>query len=80
MEFLFFWVVFAAIVGAIASGKGRSFLGWTLLALLISPLVAGLAVLVVGSGRKCPFCGGGVPKNVIACRHCGRNLSTGRRS
>lgn len=47
MEFLMFWVGFAVVVGLIANGKGRSFLGWTLLALLISPLLAGLLALVV---------------------------------
>ena len=77
MEWFFLWVALSAVVGMLASSKGRSFLGWTLLALTISPLIAGLIVLVAGSGRRCRSCGGDVPKDVTVCRHCGRDLVTG---
>ena len=77
MPLLFFWLFFAFLVGLLASSKGRSFLGWTLLALVISPLLAGLFVLVLGTGRRCPFCRAGVPKDATVCQHCSRNLATG---
>ncbi len=80
MEYVFVWLGLAALVGLWASsGKGRSCLGWAILAILISPLLAGLLLLIVGSGRRCPYCGGDVPKHVTVCRHCGRNLATGER-
>jgi len=79
MEMGFAWLFFALLVGLLASSRGRSFLGWMLLAIVLSPLLAGLLVLVIGPARRCPFCGGGVDKNVLVCRHCGRNLATGER-
>lgn len=48
MGILFLAVVLSLLVGFIASERGRSFAGWTLISLLISPLLAGLALLVVG--------------------------------
>jgi hypothetical protein len=44
MEVLF-WVGLSLVVGSIAGKYGRSSLGWFLLALLISPLLAMLFVL-----------------------------------
>jgi len=79
VEWLFIWLFFALLVGLLASSKGRSFLGWLLLAIIISPLLAGLLVLVIGHARRCPFCRGGVPRDALVCRHCGRNLVTGER-
>jgi hypothetical protein len=46
VELLVVWVIFAVIVGAAASGRGRSVAGWIVLAILISPLLA-LILLVV---------------------------------
>jgi len=79
MEVGFVWLIFAILVGVWASSKGRSFLGWMLLAILFSPLLASLLLLIKGSARRCPFCRGGVPKEALVCRHCGRNLATGER-
>jgi len=47
MEFALIWIVGAVIVAAAASGRGHSGLGWFLLSLLISPLLALIAVLVI---------------------------------
>lgn len=51
MEILIGWVILSAIVGWLATTKGRSFAGWMLLSLLVSPLF-GLLVLVVAGGGK----------------------------
>lgn len=51
MEILVLWLGLAVVVGVIASGKGRSFIGWTILAMLISPLLAGILALVVSSKK-----------------------------
>lgn len=47
MEVVIFWVGFALVVGVAASRKGRSGFGWFLLACLLSPLLAGLLLLVM---------------------------------
>ena len=47
------WLAFAVILGVYASnGRGRSGLGWFLLALLISPLLAWLLVLALPSKKQ----------------------------
>lgn len=35
MEYLFFWVVLTALIGIIASNRGRSGFGWFIIALLL---------------------------------------------
>jgi hypothetical protein len=52
MEFAFFWFAFAIVVGVAASARGRNGLGWFLLALIISPLIALLLVLVMQNRRS----------------------------
>ncbi|MGH6624313.1 MAG: hypothetical protein ACREBN_10090 [Burkholderiaceae bacterium] len=47
MEFFAFWLMFAIVVGVAASSRGRSGFGWFLLAVVISPLIALLLVLVM---------------------------------
>lgn len=42
------WILFSVGVGAIAANNGRSFLGWTALSLLLSPIIGLIAVLVMG--------------------------------
>jgi hypothetical protein len=45
---LFFWIAFSIAIGAVAGKYGRSSLGWFFLALLISPLLAILFLLIAG--------------------------------
>jgi hypothetical protein len=46
--FIFFWLFFCMLVGIFANQRrNRSGIGWFLLALLVSPLVAGLLVAVM---------------------------------
>lgn len=51
MEFLLFWLGFSVIVGVAAGKRDRSSFGWFILALVISPLLAGLLVLALGDSR-----------------------------
>ena len=44
-------IFLAVIVGVIASKRGRSGVGWALLAIVISPVFAGLLVLVLPNKR-----------------------------
>jgi hypothetical protein len=55
--FIFFWIGFAVIVGVAANTRGRAGFGWFLLAILLSPLIAGLLVLALPRlerGRQIP--------------------------
>jgi hypothetical protein len=49
MDILLFWVLLALIPAAIASSKGRSALGWFLIGVLISPVLAAIIVTVLPS-------------------------------
>lgn len=44
---IFIWLALAVIVGVAANTKGRSGAVWVLLALVISPLIAGLLLLAL---------------------------------
>jgi hypothetical protein len=51
MEIAFFWFAFAIVVGVAASSRGRNGFGWFILAVLISPLIGLLLVLVMPNRR-----------------------------
>jgi len=42
------WILMSFGIGLIAANNGRSFIGWSVLAMLISPLLGLIAVLVAG--------------------------------
>ena len=42
------WILMSFGIGFIAANNGRSFIGWSVLAMLISPLLGLIAVLVAG--------------------------------
>src|SRR5262249_4621818 len=46
------WLGFAIIVGVAANTRGRNFAGWVVLAIIISPLLAGLLLLALPRGEK----------------------------
>jgi hypothetical protein len=52
MSLIVLWLVLAVIVGVGANTRGRSGPGWFLLAVVISPLLAGLLVLVLPRGDR----------------------------
>ena len=45
------WFVLAIVVGVAAGGRGRSGVGWFALALIFSPLIAGLLLLILPDTR-----------------------------
>src|SRR5262249_11216647 len=49
---IIFWIAFAIIVGVAANTRGRNGGGWFILALVISPLIAGLLVLALPGGGR----------------------------
>ena len=42
------WILMSVIIGAIAANNGRSFIGWTVIAMLVSPVIGLIAVLIAG--------------------------------
>lgn len=60
-------------VGILAIIKHRSFIGWFFLSLLITPLVAGVILLVLGDNDYsiCPKCKEKVKSEATVCKHCG---------
>lgn len=84
MELFAFWAFLALLVGALASSYGRSGFGWFLIALILSPLIGGIALLLAGrrdnsrrqSGAtvKCPECREEIMQDARVCKHCGHRL------
>ena len=80
---LLFWLAFAVAVGVLASNRGRSGFGWFVLAVLFSPLLAGLFVLVsrnlatakaeptAATHMRCPACREWIQQGATVCRFCG---------
>lgn len=88
MELFILWIGFAALVGMLAHNRGRSGFGWFCLAALFSPLLVGIALLIVGTKhpagaagavvsadtRKCPRCAELVKNEANLCKHCGSTI------
>lgn len=52
MLYIILWLILCVLVGAFASSRGRSFIGYALLAVIISPLIAFIIVAVLGHVDK----------------------------
>ena len=48
------WLFLALLIGVWAARAGRNAIGWFLLAVVISPLLAGIAALFVGPKNRKP--------------------------
>lgn len=88
MSIVFAWFIFAILVGAWASSKGRSGFGYFLVSVLLSPLIGAIMVAIAGENkpkieaeavksgdmRKCPACAELIRKEAKKCKHCGTDL------
>jgi hypothetical protein len=48
---LLIWIILAIVIGNAASQRGRSGFGWFLVSLLLSPVIAGILLLLFPSRR-----------------------------
>ncbi len=88
MLVLFFWLLFAAVVGWLAYLKGRSAFGLFLISIIFSPIIGLITVLIMkpsdeimeqrsllsGEGKICPFCAEVVRSEAVTCKHCGKDI------
>ncbi|GAD89166.1 hypothetical protein VHA01S_016_00230 [Vibrio halioticoli NBRC 102217] len=84
------WIFLSLYCGIYASRKGRSGLGFFLIALLFSPIISFILALIFsptqskveeqamssGELRKCPMCAESIKSEAIICKHCGSKIDT----
>lgn len=90
MWIAFFWFLFAIACAVFASNRGRSAIGWFVIAVLLSPLIALIFLLVTKdlsrsaaqtvpnetTHVRCPACAEFVLPQATVCKHCGTALAT----
>jgi len=84
---IFWWIVLSVVIGYFATKKGRDPGRWFVIALITSPLLAGIFLLVSsditeqeelkdGVLKKCNLCAELIKKEAVKCKHCGADLAT----
>ena len=82
------WIFFSVLVATFANNRGRDWLRWLFVALILSPLIGVLLVAILdpirseadqrlvdkGTHRKCPACAEMVLAEARKCKHCGTDL------
>lgn len=52
MEFIIFWIVLSLLVGYYSNKLGRSFIGYFVLSVFISPLIVFILLLTIGKKKS----------------------------
>jgi len=73
MEYLLWFVICAAVGGAIGRAKGRPSAG-TLFGFLLGPIGWLLVAIGPNMGPKCSECGGNVVPGARKCKNCGSTI------
>lgn len=82
------WLILSLLVGVFSRNRGHSFLAGFVFAVILSPLIAFLIVLVrkpnaaalenrsvaAGASKKCPTCAEVVRADALKCKHCGHDF------
>lgn len=82
MMLILSWLAFSIFVGVAAHYRDRSGVAWTFLAMLISPLAAGILLFILprlqpseqSRNRQCLFCAEIIKREAVFCRHCQHSL------
>ena len=68
---IFLWIIGAVLVGVLATRRARSGPAWLGISLLVSPLIAMVALLTKSSGRvRCEACAELIWPQAAVCPHC----------
>jgi len=79
--FLILWLVGSVVVGIAAAARGRLGVGWFVLAMLLSPLIAGFMLILFPAladhrgKRECPACAEWISPDAKVCIHCGSQVT-----
>lgn len=86
MEIFIFWLLLSGGVGAVASARGRSGVGWFFISAIISPILGFVLAVILPNRKmqgvqpspethvKCPDCRELVLNDARKCKHCGCSL------
>lgn len=72
MTFFILWLAVSLIPAVLASKRGRSDIGWFLLSMVISPILATIIVVAIKdlSKKQCKACGQQIPVVAQVCPFC----------
>ena len=75
MGLYFPYLLFVVLIGIWAAKLDRSVLIFVLVGVVLSPVVAGIILLILGNNNpKCPSCKGYVDPTASKCKNCGDPL------